>query len=401
VSPRSLLATSAAPAQTLRPALLAKGFRPFFLLAAALAVVALPVWLAAFAGSLDVLAYLGPMYWHAHEMVFGFAGAVIAGFLLTAVSNWTGRDTAVGRALGALALLWLAGRAALLVADLLPRGLAAGIDLAFLPALAITCARPIIATRNHRNLGFIVMLAALWLANVGVHLGALGVRPEWLRLGNLVGVDLVILAIVLVSGRVVPMFTRNATKVDSIRNIPVLDRAAIAGVALLVLLDASGLAAHAATAVAGITGALTLARTAFWGARHTANQPLLWILHLGHAFIPIGLLLRAASALFTAIPSSSALHALTAGAIGAVTLGMMTRVGLGHTGRMLAVPRAIAAAFAILLAGAALRVVAPFFPVHYVALVTLSGILWAASFATYLATYAGALVSPRVDGKPG
>jgi uncharacterized protein involved in response to NO len=398
---RSLLASSDAPVRPVRPALLAKGFRPFFLLAAALAAVSLPIWVVAFAASLDILAYLGPMYWHAHEMVFGFASAVIAGFLLTAVSNWTGRDTAVGPALGVLVLLWLAGRAAMLAADALPRGLAAGIDLAFLPALAIACARPIVATRNRRNYGFVVMLMALFLANLGVHLGALGIRPEWLRLGNLVGVDLVIIAIVLMAGRVVPMFTRNATKLDSIRNIPVLDRAAVASVVLLSVLDATALDARAASAVAGIAGVLTLARTAFWGARHTVAHPLLWILHLGHAFIPIGLLLRAAAALTPAIPSSSALHALTAGAIGAVTLGMMTRVGLGHTGRMLAVPRVVVGAFALLLLGALLRVVAPFFTARYIALVTISGISWALAFVIYLASYAGALASPRVDGKPG
>jgi uncharacterized protein involved in response to NO len=401
VIPRSLLDTSAAPARPVRPALLAKGFRPFFLLAAALAVVALPIWLVAFAASLDVLAYLGPMYWHAHEMVFGFATAVIAGFLLTAIGNWTGRDTAVGPALGLLALLWLSGRVALLAADALPRGLAAGIDLAFLPALVIACARPIVATKNRRNYGFVVMLSALWLANLGVHLGALGIRPEWLRLGNLVGIDLVIIAIVLMAGRVVPMFTRNATKVDSIRNIPLLDRAAVASVVLLTLLDAASLDVRAATAVAGLAGILTLARTAFWGARHTLAHPLLWVLHLGHAFIPLGLLLRAAAALTPAIPSSSSLHALTAGAIGAVTLGMMTRVGLGHTGRMLAVPRVVSGAFALLLVGAALRVVAPFFLAPYITLVTIAGVLWTAAFAIYLASYAGALASPRVDGKPG
>lgn len=401
---RSLLAPPSAPSETRRPALLAKGFRPFFLLAAAFAVVALPVWLLAFgaAGSLNVAPYLGAMYWHGHEMVFGFAVAVIAGFLLTAASNWTKRETLVGAPLGALAVLWLLGRVAMLFADALPRGLAAAVDLTFLPALAIACARPILAARSRRNYGFVVLLGALWLANFGVHLGALGVRPEWLRMGNLVGVDLVILAIVLMSGRVVPMFTRNATRAEGIRNLPWLDRAALVGVAAVALCDALGVDARVSAVVAGLAGAAALARTAYWGARHTAGHPLLWILHAGHAFIPLGLLLRAASVVSAQVPSASALHALTAGGIGALTLGMMTRVGLGHTGRMLAVPRSVAIGFGSLLSGAAIRVLAPFAPVSsYVVLVSIAGVLWAAPFAIYLAAYAAPLASPRVDGRPG
>jgi len=374
--------------------LLAKGFRPFFLLAAAFAVAAVPTWLLAFATNADFAAYLGPAQWHAHEMVFGFSTAVIAGFLLTAAGNWTGRETATGWALGLLAAAWVLGRLALLLADALPSGVAAALDLAFLPLLAAACGRALFAAKNRRNYAFLALLSALFAANLGVHLGALGVRPEWTRLGSLVGVDLVILAIVMIGGRAIPMFTRNAARVDGIRNVPWLDRAAVLGALSIVVLDAVG--RHAGIA-AGITGVVVLARMATWGTRHTARHPLLWVLHVGHAFVALGFLLRAVSA----VPSSAALHALTAGAIGTMTLGMMTRVTLGHTGRMLAVPRSVAWGFGAVVAGALVRVIAPFMPSLYVPLVTVAGLVWSAGFAIFIAAYAGALLSPRVDGKPG
>jgi uncharacterized protein involved in response to NO len=399
--PRSLLHSPRGETPA-HPALLAKGFRPFFLLAAGYAALALPVWLVLFATAGDAVPYFGPMYWHAHEMVFGFAVAVIAGFLLTATSNWTSLETAVGPALGALVVLWLAGRVAMLTAHLLPAGLGAALDLAFLPALAIACGRPIARARNLRNLVFLPLLSGLWLCNLGTHLGALGVRPEWLRLGSLVGVDLVVLAIVLVGGRVIPMFTRNATGRAEIAGEPRLDRLALICVAAVALADALAANAQLLAMLCVAAGAATLLRTRRWGSRHAFREPLVWVLHVAHAFVPLGMLLRAASIWTRAVPSAAALHALTAGAIGVMTLGMMTRVGLGHTGRMLAVPRRIAAAFAAAIFGALLRVGAAFGPPSlYAPLVVLAGALWSAAFVVYLAEYARALASPRVDGRPG
>jgi uncharacterized protein involved in response to NO len=398
-SPFELSAAQAAPSH---PAVLAKGFRPFFLLAAAYAVIAMPVWMLVFARGLDSPAYLGPMYWHAHEMVFGFAVAVIAGFLLTAVANWTGRETAVGLPLALLTGLWLLGRLAILFGDALPVPLAAVIDLAFLPALAVTCARPLVKSKNARNFPLLAVLGALSLANLGVHLGALGIYPHWLRLGNLVGIDVIVLLIVLISGRGIPMFTRNATRSESVRSLPWLDRLAATSVALLALADALALEQRITGSLAGFGGLAVLARSVFWGAPLSLKQPLLWVLHIGHAFVPLGLLLRAPTLLSPAVPSSAALHALTAGAIGVLTLAMMTRVGLGHTGRMLAVPRVIAVAFALVIAGALLRVVAVWLPASiHVQMVIGSGLLWMAGFAIYAVIYAPALLSPRVDGRAG
>jgi uncharacterized protein involved in response to NO len=381
---------------------LAKGFRPFFLLAAAYAVLAMPLWLFLLSSKTSTGPYLGSMYWHAHEMIFGFSVAVIAGFLLTAIANWTGRETASGRSLALLALLWVLGRIALLIGDLLPLPIAALVDLAFLPTLAFVCARPLLHVKNVRNYPFLLVLGALSLSNLAVHLGALGVYPEGVRRGNLVAVDVIALLIVLISARIIPMFTRNATKIQSVRNLPWLDRLAAASMVLLVLGDALALDARIVAGVAGIAGLAVLGRSTFWGAQSTRTQPLLWVLHVGHAFVPLGLLLRAGAIVTPAIPPTAALHAMTAGAIGVLTLGMMTRVGLGHTGRMLAVPRSLAVAFLFAIGGALLRVAAAWLPAAmYVEIVSAAGLLWTAGFAIYVVVHARLLFSPRVDGRPG
>ncbi|MCB9579494.1 MAG: NnrS family protein [Polyangiaceae bacterium] len=399
--PRSLIHPPTLEAHPAGAAILAKGFRPFFLMAAAYAVLTLPLWVLVLYGRLDPGAYLGATGWHAHEMVFGFSVAVIAGFLLTAVGNWTQRETAVGLPLALLCLLWLAGRVAVLFADGFPPKLAAALDLAFLPALAFACARPILASKNRRNYGFIAILAALFGANLAVHLGALGVLPAWTRLGSLLGVDLVTIVIVIVTGRIVPMFTRNATGRQGIVNVPVLDRAAIAAMVLVV---ATGVLMPG-SAVSGVAlllaGVFVAARAARWGMQHTFGNPLLWILHVGHAWVAIGLLLRGASVLVPAVPSSMGLHALTAGAIGALTLGMMARVSLGHTGRMLAAPKLVSVAFVVITVATLLRIVAPLAGASQLPLLAVAGSLWALSFAAYLVSYAPMLLSPRVDGRPG
>jgi len=399
----SPLGASATGASTsIRPALLGKGFRPFFLLAALYAAGVVPIWLLMFGGQLDAAPHLGAMYWHAHEMVFGFAAAVIAGFLLTAVGNWTGRETAVGIPLALLAVLWMLGRVAILLGDVLPGALSAAVDLAFLPALALVCTRPLLAAKSWRNYPLIAILGGLTLANLGVHLGAHGIYPHWLRLGNIVAVDIVVLVVVVISGRVIPMFTRNTTGVATARTLPWLDRLAALAVALVALADAAGLDLRVAAAASGIGAAALFVRGFLFGARQIWRHPLLWVLHAAHAFIAVGLLLRAGASLTPELPWSSALHALTAGGIGMATLGMMARVGLGHTGRMLVVPRSIAIAFGLVAAGAALRVLAGWLPPGaYLPSLSFAGLLWAAGFGIYAVVHGPILLSPRVDGRPG
>lgn len=381
-------------------ALAQKGFRPFFLGAPLFAGLVIPVWIVVLRGHALPAGYLDPVTWHAHEMVFGYAAAVIAGFLLTAVGNWTGRETAVGAPLVGLAALWAAGRAAVVLAPLLPRGVPIVVDGAFLPALALTLARPLFAAGNRRNFVMVAIVLGLGAASVAVHLDALGVLPGAALRANRVGVDLVTLVTLVIAGRVFPMFTRNASGVQSIRSVPALDVACVVGMALVTILDAAGVAQ--AAWLGGAVAVLALARTARWGARHSLREPLLWVLHVGHAWIPIGLGLRALASVAPAVPQASGTHALTVGAIGTLTLGMMARVSLGHTGRILAAPRAARTAFVLVTAAAVVRVLVPLVaPAHTGASLVVAGACWSAAFALFAAGYAKILVGPRVDGKPG
>jgi uncharacterized protein involved in response to NO len=336
-------------------------------------------------------------------MVFGFAVAVIAGFLLTAVGNWTGRETAVGAPLLALAALWAAGRVAMLFAAALPRGLPALVDLAFLPALVVVLARPLVLSRNRRNFVMLAIVGALFAANAVVHASALGAAAAGAaRQACLVAVDVVVLVILIIAGRVFPMFTRNATGAASIRSSRALDVLTVAGMAALTLVDAIAPEARAASVVAGGVGVVALARAARWGTRHVARIPLLWILHAGYGWLVVGLILRGLAGFLPVVPASLATHALTVGAIGSLTLGMMVRVALGHTGRPLVAPRAVAWAFGGINAAAVARVVAPLVaPGWTLWALVVAAVFWTASFAIYVAAYAPILLSPRVDGKPG
>ncbi|MFO0672214.1 MAG: NnrS family protein [Polyangiaceae bacterium] len=307
-----------APSETLAP-ILRKGFRPFFLAGAGFMALALPLWLLALTGVVTPDAYFGGLLWHAHEMVFGFSAAILAGFLLTAVGNWTGRETAVGRPLLALVALWLAGRVGVSFASLLPRGVPALLDLSFLPAVGVVLARPLVATQNRRNFVMLGVLGALTIANLVMHLdalGRLGAAPGVAaRHAALASVDVVVFVIAVMAGRIFPMFTRNGTGVAAIKSRPRLDAAALASLAALTLTDVVLPEHTVGSVVAGVAAVLLAARAIDWGARHTLRIPLLWVLHAGYAFLPLGLALRAATLVSSSIPPSAATHALTAGGI--------------------------------------------------------------------------------------
>ncbi len=393
------------PISPVRFPLVAKGFRPFFLLAALFAAAILPFWLLVHVGELRPSPYFDATSWHAHEMLFGYTVAVIAGFLLTAVGNWTERETLVGLPLLGLCALWLAGRVAMTFPQLLPTVGPAVLDVAFLPVLLVVLARPLVAARNRRNYVMLVVLSALALANLAMHLDALGLLPGWSRRAALAALDVVVLLLLVMAGRLLPMFTRNATRFATIRSVPALDVAAIGVMALLTVLDIAipGSAEQRGTGlVAALAGALAGARAVHWGARATARHPLLWILHAGYAWIPVGLLLRALATLDTRIPATLATHALTVGALGALTLGMMSRVALGHTGRMLEVPRPAVGAFVLVTVAALVRVGGPLvLPSRYLASVVVAGVLFSCAFALYAVAYARILASARIDGKSG
>lgn len=383
----------------------ATGFRPFFLVAAAIAVVLVPSWVLLRDGSISQSStYLTPMGWHAHEMVFGFVCAVVAGFLLTAVRNWTQRPTATGAALYGLAGLWGLGRLVMTVRLGLPPSVVAIIDLAFLPVLALAIARPIVASRNRRNYMMIGVLALLFAANLAVHLDALGVIAGWQLRATHTAVIVVVLLAAIIAGRVIPMFTRNATGSTRIVSVAWLDIAAIAAIAGHLGFELVVPFSRAATVTAGLASALVLARATRWGFVASLRHPLLWILHAGHAWIGIGFALRVAAMMTTRVPTTAATHALTAGAIGALTLGMMARVSLGHTGRSLVLRPITVAGFVLVTLAAVLRVFGPLLDASaraYPTWIALSAAAWAAAFVLFLVAYFWILVRPRADGKPG
>lgn len=377
-----------------RLALAEKGFRPFFLLASAFAVGIVPVWLLVLAGNLVPPSTFTPMLWHAHEMLFGYTSAVIAGFLLTAASRWTGRETARGVGLLALTALWLAGRVAMVLP--LPTLLVAVVDGAFLPALALVVGRVILGTRNRRNYGVLALVAVLAAANALTHLDALGLAPGWSRRALFAAMDVIVLMMLVVGARIIPMFTRNVVRDARIRNIQTLDIAAVVLTLLGAVAAFVGTVPALSAGLAVAASAAVFARGSTWGAVPSLREPMLWVLHLGHLWIAIGLLLRGV-AYFVPLAGAAYTHAITVGGIGTLTLGMLARVSLGHTGRVIQARPATIAAFFGISASACLRVVAPAFPSHYLDVLAASAACWALAFGLFLAAYTRILLSPDTE----
>ncbi|MCD0416827.1 NnrS family protein [Rubrivivax sp. JA1024] len=373
------------------------GFRPFYLLAAGFSALSIALWSLQFGGLLGAAYLAGPL-WHAHEMLFGFTLAVVVGFLFTAGRNWSGQPTPTGGALAALAALWLAGR--LLV--LTPWGLAAAVvNVAFPLLAAVGLGRALYAGRNQRNYFFVALLCAMAGAQALFHLTLLGVLDLPLRAGIQIGLDVVLFVMAVVAGRVVPMFTNNGVPGTGAERRPRVEQVALGSVLALLAADVLGLPGVAVAAVAGVAAVAHTLRLALWRPQRTRPNPLVWILHAAYAWIPLHLLLRAASELGWAQPSL-ATHALTAGAIGALTLGMMTRTARGHTGRPLRADRWDIAAYGLVLAGGGVRVLGPLLlPALMQAEIVVSGACWAAAFAVYAWRYAPSLWRVRADGQPG
>lgn len=376
----------------------ALGFRPFFLAAGVLAVVLMGAWLLVLQGRLDTGAW-APLDWHGHEMLFGFTIAVIAGFLLTAVRNWTGLATPAGPPLAALFAVWLAGRLAWALPGVTPPVVAL-LDLAFLPALAIVLALPILRARQFVNLVFPALLLALAAANALVHLEALALART-ARLGLHGAASMVVMILVIVGGRVIPNFTDNRLGSRARRWKPI--EMALPWLTLLALLGWLAAPVSAATALlAALAAVLHGSRLAGWYTGRVWGVPLLWVLHLGYAWLPLGFALLALAAAGVVPSASPALHAFTAGGIGVLTLGMMARVSLGHTGRLLEAPPVMTWAFVAINLAALLRVVPPLLmPAVTAPALLASGLLWIAAFALFGFVYAPMLLRPRVDGKPG
>ena len=377
----------------------ALGFRPFFLAAGVYAVLLMGLWLLMLRGTI-VPTSVSPFVWHGHEMLFGFAVAVIAGFLLTAAQNWTGIRTPSGSTLAALFLLWLAGRIGFLIPDL-PAVPVAAVDLAFLPVLGVTLAWPIIRAKQLHNYPFPVMLLALAAANALVHGPTFGWSSGTESLGLRLAAYVVVTMIVMMGGRVIPSFTDNKlnTRARRWKTIETLVPAVTLGALIASLVAPASIVTMLLAAIAAVVHAIRLAG---WYTPKYWAVPLLWVLHFGYAWITLGFALLALSAAGVDAAANSALHAFTAGGIGMLTLGMMARVSLGHTGRMLEPARLITLAFVAVSLAAFVRVFLPLvFPDALAQGYAVSGILWMLAFGTFATIYLPILMRPRVDGRKG
>lgn len=387
-------------------ALLSYGFRPFFLGAALWAVLAMGLWMAMLAGAITLPTAFDPVSWHAHAFLYGYLGAVVAGFMLTAVPNWTGRLPIVGWRLGILALIWLSGRVAVAFSAGLSPGLVAAIDLAFPVIFALAIGREIVAGRNWRNLVVLGMLAVFILGNAVFHWEAAQGGYAAGGIGVRIGLGAALMMIAVIGGRIIPSFTRNWLAKRKPGRLPVppmqrFDKLALAALLLALLLwIAAPLSAFAGAALIA-AGALHLARLARWAGDRTFAEPLVTVLHAGYAFLPIGALLLGAAILWEdALGRTAAQHLWTGGAIGMMTLAVMTRATLGHTGRALRASGATVAIYAALAISVLARVATALWPQEAMLLYAVSAILWLLAFAGYAAVYGPSLLR-RPPAKAG
>ena len=383
------------------PAVLCAGFRPFFLLAGLWAAIAVPLWLAALGGHATLPTAFDPVTWHGHEMLFGFAQAAIAGFLLTAVPNWTGRMPIQGWGLGALALLFVAGRVAVAGSAVVGPGAAAVVDLAFPLTLLAALTREVVAGRNWRNLPMLLALGLIGASNGLTHLEALG-WADSAALGLRFGIAVAIALIGLIGGRVIPSFTRNWLAKRGASRLPApagrFDAAVMA--ATIAALAAWVIAPDWAGVppLMAVAGVACLARLARWQGHQTLSEPLVWVLHVGFLWLPVGFGLMALATATEWVVPSTALHALTGGAIATMILAVSTRATLGHTGRALRADWRTTLIYVLAVVSAAARVAAGISADAYLALLTLAGGAWLAAFALFLLVYGPMLLAPRAGG---
>jgi uncharacterized protein involved in response to NO len=389
--------TSAAlAAKTQSPAILTLAFRPFFLAASLWSALALAIWIVLFMTGAALPSRFDPLSWHIHEMLFGFVLAAIAGFMLTAIPNWTGRTPIRGFRLAVLVLLWLIGRVACLTSALIPFWLAAVIDLAFPFVLCAVAAREIVAARNWRNSAMPIPVAVLGIADLLMYLESAGLAMP-AGLGWRLGLAAIIALISVVGGRIIPSFTRNWLARRGVATFPVVhdlvDRAALGALHAGLVGWAIVPTSQPLGALLVLAAALNLWRLARWRGGATLREPLLAILHLGYLWVVVGVALLGAATLTNVVPEAAAIHALTAGAIGTMVIAVMTRVTRGHTGRPLEADRITALIYLVLTAAAASRVAAAFAGGSSMILLEVSAALWVAGFALFAASYGPMLVT--------
>ncbi|HEY7230483.1 MAG TPA: NnrS family protein [Pseudolabrys sp.] len=379
------------------PALFSYGFRPFFLAAGLWAIVGILLWIPQYMGKLSLPTHLSPLDWHIHEMLYGYVAAAISGFLLTAIPNWTGRLPVNGWPLAALIALWLAGRLALLISVQIGGLVAAIIDTSFLATLALVAGREIVAGENWRNLRVLAIIGTLALGNIVFH-------AEVLTTGNAnygirIAIAAVILLISLVGGRIVPSFTNNWLNRNNPGRLPVsfsqFDMVALASSAVALVTWIITPTHWFSGVLLILAGCLQAVRLARWAGDRTVADRLVLVLHVGYAFVPLGFLMVGMAAFLPEVPATAGIHAWTAGAIGLMTVAVMTRATLGHTGQPLQAGRATQAIYALLLTAALVRIVAAF--IGSVDLIEFSGFAWTAAFILFVLLY-GPLLAMRDPG---
>jgi uncharacterized protein involved in response to NO len=380
------------------PAILRLGFRPFFFLSGLSSAILISIWLFSFFTGFSPAPHYNSTLWHAHEMVFGFTAAVIAGFLLTAVKNWTGIQTLKGYWLGELATIWLAARV-LPFMDIHPL-YAASISIAFFPFLAIAIGKPLIKSGNKTNWLFIPVLLLIGYGDVMFQLAILGLADIPPISGIYLALHIIIILVVLMGGRVIPFFISRSTNTEIPALSPTIEILTYSSLLLWLLVSVLVDVKDSYTGLfAALAAAFQIYRLKHWHVNKLWSVPMLWILYLGYAWIAIGLLLQAASPFLGVMPSLST-HALTSGAIGMITLGMMSRVSLGHTGRAINHSKVLLIAFVLIGFTPLLRVILPLLlPEQYLNLVMLSGFSWTSAFVLFVAIYTPILWKARVDGK--
>jgi uncharacterized protein involved in response to NO len=375
------------------PVLFSYGFRPFFLLGSVYAGLAILVWLPVFLGELSLVSAFIPRDWHVHEMLYGFLPAVITGFLFTAIPNWTGRLPLRGRPLMFLVALWIAGRVCVTFSAQTGWLAAMLVDCSFLSLIASAAAREIIAGKKWNNLGVVLLILVLVAANVTFHLEAhfKGAAEYGIR----VGIAVVVLLISLIGGRIIPSFTRNWLVKENPGRLPVpfgrFDMVSVAAGAIALVCWIMSPAAIWSGYALAVAGALHLIRLGRWAGHRTGRERLLLILHVGYAFVPVGFLLNACSALGI-VPPGAGIHAWMAGAAGIMTLSVMSRATLGHTGQQLTASIATQAIYAAAIVAALARICAAIEPVHSMPLLHLAAFAWAAAFIGFAISFGPVLI---------
>jgi len=386
--------------------LLRLGFRPFFLSGAVFSIVAIVLWLLMYKGAVNLLPLGGGYWWHIHEMIFGFGCAIIAGFLLTAVQNWTGARGAQGSTLLFLFLLWLAGRGVVLFPDFLGEVLTTIIDLSFLPTVAFILAKPIVAVKQYRNLFFVPLLLLFTFANLEMHLAIYYPDTFTITFAGYAGVILVTFLMSVMAGRVTPMFTANGTKTPKATPLPWLDKATNGSLAVamlsLLLQPVVGFSETFFGVLLIIAGIFQTMRWLRWRPWITLSVPLLWSIHIAIKFIAYGLIVLGVSYLIPEVPTNHIWHLLTVGGMGGLILAMISRVSLGHTGRPLSPPKAMTFAYVFITLAALIRAFGPWaLPEKTTLFIDISGTFWLFAFGIFVITYAPMLMSARKDGRPG